>query len=450
MEKARQQRSSTPLRTIHPDAAGIDLGSRSHFVALPPGRSDQAVREFGNFTADLGAMADWLLRHGIKTVAMESTGVYWVPVFEVLERQGLNVQLVSTKHLKSVPGRKTDVLDCQWIQHLHECGLLRGSFRPADAICVVRGYIRHKTTLVEESSRHILRMQKALEQMNVQLHKVVSDVTGLTGMSIIKAIVSGERDPKKLAALRHNRCKNDESTIAMALEGNWRSEHLFCLAQEVAAYEFIQSQIQECEARALEVWRSMEQKADAALAPKRKNAKVDPEVHRALYGIAGTNLESLPGFATENLQSLISEVGVDMTKWTSEKAFSNWATTAPRNNVSGGKRRRANTAVGSRRVAQCFRVAAQTLANSKTALGAFYRRIRARKGAPVAISATANKLAKLFYRLLKNGETYVEKGVAAYETRYRDQLIRKNFRQLARLGVNLHPLVSAGLVTTVP
>jgi transposase len=450
MEKARSKEVTTQLRSVHPHAAGIDLGSRTHFVAVPPGRGEEVVKEFGCFTTNLEAMATWLLEHGITTVAMESTGVYWVPVFEVLERRGLDVELVSTKHLKSVPGRKTDVLDCQWIQHLHQCGLLRGSFRPSDEICVVRGYIRHKASLVEESSRHIQRMQKALEQMNVQLHKVVADITGTTGMSIIKAVVAGERDSEKLAAFRNYRCKKDEATIAEALLGNWREEHLFCLAQELASYEFVQKQIQECDARALEVWRSLEQKAQANDAPKRKSDKVNIEVHRALFAVTGTNLGALPGLSTENLQTIISEVGTDMNDWTSPKAFANWATLAPRNNITGGKRKRATQVAGPHRVAQCFRVAAQTLANSKTALGAFYRRLRARKGAPLAISATAHKLAKLFYTLLKNGDEYVERGLNAYETRYRDQLVRNALRQLRRLGVVIEPQAITGLVPAVP
>jgi transposase len=450
LEKARSKTASTELRTIHPDAAGIDLGSRSHFVALPPGRSEEVVREFGCFTEDLEAMATWLLGHGITTVAMESTGVYWVPVFEVLERRGLDVQLVSTKHLKSVPGRKTDIRDCQWIQHLHACGLLRGSFRPCDAVCVVRGYIRHKASLVGESSRHIQRMQKALEQMNVQLHKVVTDITGTTGMAIIRAIVSGERDPKKLASLRNYRCKQSRETIESALVGTWRDEHLFCLSQELAAYEFVQKQIEECDARALEVWQTLEKKADPKDAPKPKSHKVELEVHRALFAVTGTNLGTLPGFSTENLQTVLAEVGVDMTRWSSAKAFANWATLAPPDNITGGKRRRGVPRARAHRVAECFRVAAQTLANSKTALGAFYRRMRGRAGSTLANSATANKLAKLFYVLLRDGAPYVERGVEAYEKRYRDHLVRNALRQLRRLGVPVQPSLIAGLQPAVP
>ena len=449
MSTARTQPPSTPLRVVHSHAAGIDLGARSHFVALPPGRSEEAIREFGCFTEDLESMATWLLEHGITTVAMESTGVYWVPVFEVLERRGLDVQLVSTKHLKSVPGRKTDILDAQWIQHLHECGLLRGSFRPPDEICVVRGLIRHKATLIEESARRIQRMQKALDQMNVQLHKVVSDITGKTGMAIIKAIIEGEREPEKLAAHRNYRCKRDAATLSKALVGNWREEHLFCLEQDVAAYEFIQKQIEACDAQALEAWRRMEPKAKPEDAPKPKSHHANAAVHRALFSTTGVNLASLPGFSTENLQTLIAEIGVDMTKWTSAKAFANWATLAPRNNISGGKRRRSIGPIRAHRVAQCFRVAAQTLANSKTSLGAFYRRMRGRKGAALANHATAHKLAKLLYTLLSRGDAYVERGVGDYEKRYRERLIGNSIRQLQRLGIQLQPTVLAGAAQSV-
>lgn len=450
MQKARKPSGSTSMRMIHSDAAGVDLGSKSHFVALPPERSDVCVREFGCFTEDLEAMASWLLSHQITTVAMESTGVYWVPVFEVLARRGLDVQLISTKHLKTVPGRKTDVVDCQWIQHLHECGLLRGSFRPPDEVCVVRGYMRHKSSLVEESTRRIQRIQKSLEQMNLQLHKVVSDITGATGMAILKAILAGEREPKKLAALRNYRCKQNEATLEKALVGTWREEHLFCLRQDLEAYEFIQQQLARCEAETLTAWRRLEQKEKPENAPKPKSHHVDREVHAALFAAAGTNLGSLPGFSTENLQVLLSEVGTDMTRWSSPKAFASWTTLAPRNNISGGKRRHARvTSPRAHRVGQCFRVAAQTLANSKTALGAFYRRMRSRKGPMLANKATAHKLARLFFELLSRGETYVERGVAAYETRYRDHLVRGALKQLRRLGAISETTVFAALPPAV-
>jgi transposase len=389
-------------------------------------------------------MAEWLKSHGIKTVAMESTGVYWVPVFQMLEKHGFNVQLVSTRHLKSVPGRKTDVLDCQWIQHLHECGLLRGSFRPADAICVVRGYVRQRDTLVEENARHILRMQKALEQMNLQLHKVISDITGDTGMAIIDAILKGERDGKKLAALRNYRCRKNEDEIARALVGDFRDELLFCLQQEVDAYRFVQAQIARCDAEILARLKGLEAKVEPQSMSKPNNKKSEADVRLALFRAAGADLALIPGLGPRNLQTIFAEVGFDLGDFPHEKAFASWATLAPRNFITGGKRKRAPQA-GASRVADAFRVAAQTLANSKTALGAFYRRMRARKGAPFAVAVTAHKLAKLFYRILKYGQQYVERGVDYYQERYKAQQVRAALKTLVSHGYQpiLQPIPNA-------
>lgn len=422
------------MRRVHPNAAGIDLGAREHYVALPPER-EAPVRKFGCFTHDLEAMAAWLKANGVTTVAMESTGVYWVPVYQVLEKRGLEVLLVSTRHMKAVPGRKSDVLDCQWIQHLHECGLLVSSFRPADAICVVRGYVRQRDTLRDESCRHVLRMQKALEQMNVQLHKVVSDVTGETGMAIIKAILGGERDGVKLAKLRNYRCKQSEEQIAQALVGDFRDELLFCLRQEFDAYDFVQKQIANCDEEILTRLKSFEAKVEPAeVSPTgKKSKKQADEVCLALFRAAGADLSLIPGLGPRNLPTLFAEVGFDLSKFRSEKAFASWATLAPRNFITGGKRKRAPQA-GASRVADAFRVAAQTLANSKTALGAFYRRMRGRKGAPFAVAVTAHKLAKLFYRLLKHGESYVERGVDYYQERYKAQQVRAALKTLKSHG----------------
>jgi transposase len=429
------------LACVHPNAAGIDLGSREHFVALPEGRSTNLVRAFGCYTDDLLAMAAWLKENGIETVAMESTGVYWVPPFETLRAAGFDVQLVSTKHLKVVPGRKTDVADCQWIQFLHERGLLRGSFRPEDAIVVVRGYIRHRDILTKEAAELVQRMHKALEQMNVQLHKVVSSITGQTGMAIIDAILAGEHDGVKLAALRDYRCKTSVEEIAKALRGNFRKEHLFCLRQNLEGYRFIQKQIEECEAAILARWKEFESKANIDDAPNPKSHKERTEVRLELFRAIGTDLSVIPGLGSTNLQTLLAEVGFDLGAFPSEKAFASWATLAPRNNISGGRRRRSPPTSASSKVAQVFRVAAQTLANSKTALGAFYRRMRGRKGGTFAVSVTAHKLAKLFYRVLTKGTAYVEQGVDYYEQRYRQQQERAAIKKLTTLGyrVTLEP-----------
>lgn len=424
-------------RVLHPNAAGIDLGSREHWVALPPGRAAQSVRSFACFTEDLQAMAKWLRTHEIETVAIESTGVYWVPVFQMLERHGIDVQLVNAKHLKTVPGRKTDIQDCQWLQLLHEEGLLRGSFRPADAICVIRSYVRQRDTLVGESSRHVQRMQKALEQMNVQLHKVVSDITGETGLAIIKAILVGQRDPHLLAALRNYRCRRRPEEIAKALVGDWRDEHLFCLRQELDAYEFVQTQIAACEQAALQALATLDTKVDAANLPSAKSKSADTPTRRALFIATGVDLTKISGLAPTTVQTLIAEIGVDATRWPNEKAFASWCGTAPKNKITGGKRFKTAKQSGAQRVAQTFRVAAQTLANSHTALGGFYRRMRSRKGPTFANAATANKLAKLFYRMLRHGEEFVDQGADAYETKHKERVVRGALQKLRRLGYSV-------------
>lgn len=437
MKKSSSPTKSKGPRSVQPDAAGIDLGSRDHWVALPPGRTDSTVRRFGCFTEDLQAMAAWLIQHGIKTVAIESTGVYWVPVYQVLERHGIDVHLVNAQHFKIVPGRKTDIQDCQWLQHLHESGLLRGSFRPADAICVIRSYVRQRENLVGESSRRMLRMQKSLDQMNIQLHKVVSDIMGETGLAIIKAILAGERDPAVLAGLRNYRCHSSADEIAKALVGDWREEHLFCLEQDLAAYEFVQNQIAECEQAALRALQQLDAKAIAADLPATRKPKADAEARQALFVATGVDLTKVSGLKTTIVQTIVAETGVDMSKWHSEKAFASWCRLAPGNRITGGKRHRMPKHGGASRVGQAFRVAAQTLARSDTALGAFYRRMRSRKGSTFANAVTAHKLAKLFYRMLKYGEGFIEQDTEYYETRYKERLVKGAVARLHQLGFDV-------------
>jgi transposase len=434
MKRESSARKSVRLSAVHPNAAGIDLGSREHYVALPPERASDCVRSFGCFTEDLQAMAEWLKQNAIETVAMESTGVYWVPVYQVLERAGIEVHLVNAKQLKTVPGRKTDVADCQWLQHLHECGLLRGSFRPEDAICVIRSYVRHRDTLIEESSRRILRMQKALEQMNIQLHKVVSDITGETGLAIIRAILNGERDPAKLAALRNYRCSRSVDEIAKAMVGDWRAEHLFCLQQNFDSYEFTQKQIESCERAALAALSALVTKGDLVNLPPAKDPRANPELRKALYLATGVDVTKIEGMAPDNVLAVISEIGTDVTKWHSEKAFTNWATVCPKNKITGGKRYKVPKQGAAGRVSRILRVAAQTLANSKTALGALYRRKRSQKGSSFAICVVAHQLARRIYRLLKYGDAYVAQAADCYEARYKDRLTGSAVRQLQRLG----------------
>jgi transposase len=437
---------------IHPNAAGIDLGSREHWVALPPGRSQQTVQSFECYTEDLEKMARWLKHNGIETIAMESTGVYWVPVYQVLERHGFDVQLVSTKHMKTVPGRKTDIIDCQWIQYLHERGLLQGSFRPADAICVIRSYVRQRENLIDESSRHILRMQKALEQMNIQLHKVVRDITGQTGQKIIEAILEGERDPNKLAAYRNYRCHKSIEEIAKGMVGDWREEHLFCLRQEYEAYKFIRRQISACEQAALQVLKQLEQKTDISNLPPSKSKEADNELRQVLFLATGVDLTKISGLAPTSIQSIIAETGVDITRWHSEKAFANWCNLAPKNKITGGKRYRVAKESAVNRVAGIFRIAARTLANSHTALGAFYRRMRGRKGSTFANSVTAHKLCKIFYRMLKYGDSFVELGANYYDGKYKEIVAKSAIKRLRKLGYSVQlslPIITDTSTVTV-
>jgi transposase len=434
MMKKKSKKARVVLGNLNPNAAGIDLGASSHWVALPADRTEETVREFECFTKDLEAMADWLQAHQITNVAMESTGVYWIPVYELLEKRGFEVHLVSTRHIRSVPGRKSDVEDCQWIQHLHECGLLRGSFRPQDAIGVMRGYVRHRDTLTEEASRHLLRMQKALDQMNIHLHKVVEDIAGESGLKIIDAILEGERDGEKLAALRNYRCRASKEVFIKSLTGNFREEHLFCLRQDLEAYRFVQKQIERCDLEILKRLNAFKNKVGELMPPAPKNPRDAGEVRLALFRAAGADLSLIPGLGSKNLQTIFAEVDFDLGKFPNEKAFAAWAALAPRNNITGGKQRRSRSTTSTNRVSQAFRVAAQTLANSRCALGAFYRRMRARKGPTFANAATAHKLARLFYRVLKYGLNYVEPGVDYYEERYKAHRKQSALKTLASLG----------------
>src|SRR6266542_2609211 len=360
------------LRHINLNAAGIDIGSERHMVAVPEGRDEVSVREFGAFTADLQALADWLQQCGVTTVAMESTGVYWIPLCELLDRRGFEVKLVDARQVKNVSGRKSDVLDCQWIQQLHTYGLLAGAFRPADELCVLRSYLRQREMLTQSSSMHIQHMQKALQQMNLLLHNVVSDITGVTGMKIIKAILAGERDPRSLARNRDGRCQNTSATIAKSLVGNYREEHLFALKQAVDLYETYQTKIADCD------------------------------------------------------EAIVKHV-------------TSWLGLCPGTKISGGKVLDKKTKRNPNRATQAFRMAAATQARSKTALGAFYRRIKSRTGGKQAVTATAHKIARIYYTLLTKGTSYVELGQQAYEQKYKQRRIHHLMTQAKSFGFQLVP-----------
>jgi transposase len=429
-KQTQKMKQTRHLQHINPSAAGIDVGSRSHFVAVPEGRCEQSVREFSSFTDDLHRMADWLLSCGVSTVAMESTGIYWIPVFEILESRGLEVRLVNAHHVKNVPGRKSDVLDCQWLQRLHSYGLLEGAFRPTEQVCTLRAYVRQRMNLVRYAAAHVQHMQKALAQMNLQLATVVADITGVTGMRIIKAILAGERDPLALARLRDPRCRNSESTIARSLQGNFRPEHLFSLKQAVDLYEFYLGQMAECDRQILDQLASFDP-ADAS-----GNGPPD-SLQKALQRMSGVDLTRIDGIDTNSALKIIAEIGTDMSRWKSAKHFASWLGLCPGTKVSGGKLLSAKSKPVANRAAAALRMAAFTLLRSKSALGAYFRRQRSRLGAPKAITATAHKLARLVYSMLKHGTAYVDVGQNEYEERYRNRVVKNLKRKAHELGYAL-------------
>lgn len=433
-------RGERPLSLIHRHAAGIDVGARFHVVAVPVNRSPEPVRTYGSFTGELHQLADWLQEVGITTVAMESTGVYWIAVYEILEARGLEVLLVNAHHVKSVPGRKTDVTDAQWLQQLHSYGLLRGSFRPRDQVVALRAYTRHRESLTQHAAAHIQHMQKALQQMNVQLHHAVTDITGQTGMAIIGAIVAGERDPAVLARLRDPRCKQSLQTIGAALTGNYRPEHVFTLQQALELYTVYQSKIADCDVQIHNVLSQLASACadpDEPLPPGKGRSKGDVEVRQALYTLVGVDLTQIDGLGAESVLRLIAECGDDMSRWPTAKHFTSWLTLAPGNKISGGKLLSSRTRRSANRAATLFRLAAVSVGRTATALGAFYRRIAARTGKAKAVTATARKIATLFYTMLRYGARYQDPGANFYEERYRQKVVDNLARKARDLGYQL-------------
>lgn len=431
-----RERLPAGLSQLNLNAAGIDVGTSSHYVAVPTGRSEQPVQEFEAFTADLYRLADWLSECGVETVLMESTGVYWIPLFGVLEERGFEVMLVDSRRIKNVPGRKTDVLDCQWLHQLHTYGLLFGAFRPDGDIRCLRGYLRQRAMLVEYASHHVQHMQKALTQMNVKLQHVIRDITGKTGMDILEANVGGERDPRKLARLRDRRIKADEKTIARSLRGHWRQEHIFELTQALELYRFYQGKIAE---RDLEIEAQLERFDDRSNgeppAPngKKRNQKNAPrfDVQGHLYRMTGVDLTRIDGIDGFTALKVISEVGTDMTKWPNAKHFASCLGLIPHNRITGGRVISSKTKPRANRAAAALRLAANALHRSDSALGAFLRRKKAHLGAPKAITATAHKLASLIYSMLRYGQEYVDAGAEYYETQYQRRALRAAKRRAA-------------------
>ena len=441
--RKKQKKQPKSFSIINPDAAGIDIGSAEHWVAVPADRDQHPVRKFKCFTADLHNMADWLDECGIKTIAMESTGVYWIPAFQILESRGFEVKLVNAKHVKNVPGRKTDVLDCQWLQRLHCFGLLSGSFRPENSICVLRSYWRHRDNLIRYAGSHIQHMQKALTEMNIQLHKVISDIAGLTGMRIIRAILEGERDTVKLASMKHGRIRSSANEIAKSLEGDYRSEHLFALKQAVELYDFYQKQISACDQQIEDYLIQFDSKLDLDAHPipptKRKHRKPqgnEPhfDLRTHLYRITGVDFTQIDGLNALSVQNIISEVGLDPGAFPTAKHFTSWLGLCPNNRITGGNVKSSNTRKVVNRAATAFRIAAQALSTSLSALGAYYRRMRSRLGAPKAVTATAHKLARIFYHLWKTGDQYKDIGIDYYEQKYKERILKNMKRKAKKLG----------------
>jgi transposase len=441
-KRTTRRKPKQGLRVLRPNVAGIDLGSREHYVSCPPRpEGEPNVQYFGTTTPELNRLADWLEQQRVESVAMESTGVYWVPIYEILERRGFEVLLVNARALSSVPGRKTDMLDCQWIQMLHSCGLLKGSFRPSDEICALRSLVREKTTMESQRSDWLRRIQKSLDQMNVCVHHAVSDISGVTGMAIIRAIVQGERDPLKLAKLRDQRCRKSVKQIAEELTGNWRAEHLFSLKQALQMYDHICAGIADYEAEIQRTLAALQPPENRTLqAPevtnktKRKNfrARGQEPMREALFRLTGHDLTAIDGIGVDTAETVLSELGTDLSCFPSEKHFVSYLKLSPKLAISGGKpipSKRAGTTTT--RLGAIFRMAALTLRNSKTALGAEYRRLARLKGASVAVFAMARKLAILVYRLLRYGQAYVDEGMQAYEDRFKAARIR-TCKQIAK------------------
>jgi len=440
------------LPVIHDRAAGIDIGSRFHVVSVPPDLSGDPVRTFQAFTGDIQRMACWLVSTGIKTVAMESTGVYWIPVFEVLQDQGIQVIVANAREVRSVPGRKSDVNDAQWLQRLHACGLLRPSFRPERGVAALRAYLRLRERHLDYAAAHIQHIQKALTMMNLQLQHVVADVTGVTGMKIIRAIASGERNPEVLSAMRDVRCKASIATIHAALIGNYQPEHLFELTQSLALYDFYQNKIEECDVQieqTLAALNADRPQLDDPL-PEPRNRTKQPnalqfDARTALYQLTGVDLTQIHGIGSYLALRLVSECGTDMSKWPTAKHFTSGLTLAPGCKISGGKVLSARTRRSSNRVSAQLRLAAVAVGRTNTALGAFYRRLAARIGKAKAVTATARKIAVLFYNTMRFGMQYKDPGADHYERQYRERVIKQLHRRAAEFGYILHEATPASV-----
>lgn len=435
-------RLSRSLLVTNPDAAGIDIGSSSHFVAVPSDRDEVSVREFSSLTCDLQAIATWLKICRVRTVAMESTGVYWIALYELLEAQGFEVLLVNARHVKNVSGRKSDVLDCQWLQQLHSYGLLQGAFRPTEAVCALRSLSRQRSMLLRGQGRCVQHMQKALTQMNVQLANVISDIVGVTGQKIIRALVAGQRDAWVLADMKNARIQASRADIAKSLQGNWRTEHLFALQQALAAFDFHGQQLAECDTaietqlQALHLYTGEPSKAK-----KRSNTRNAPkfDLRVQLFKVCGVDLTRINGIDVSTALIVLSEIGPDLSRFTSVKHFTSWLGLCPGTKISGGKQLSGKTKRTANRAAQALKLAAAALKSSQSALGAYYRRMCARLDKAKAVTAAAHKLARLIYFMLTKGEEYTDQGQDYFEERYKERVLRQLQKRAEKLGMRLSP-----------
>jgi transposase len=430
---------------VFPNAAGIDVGASSHWVAVPRHATDDPVREFGAMTGDLNAMADWLLACGVDTVALESTGVYWIPVYEVLEQRGLKVWLVDARQMKYVPGRKSDVQDCQWIQKLMSLGFLRAAWRPDGEVCVVRAVARQRDVLIAEQASWVQRMQKALVQMNIQLTEVLADVMGMTGQAIIRDIVAGQRDPKALARHRHGRVKASAEEITKALSGNWREEHLFVLRQALAMYDDIAKHLSECDSKLQALLSQLGlAKVDLGKAPRAgSKLRQQFDTRQILANWAGVDLTRINGLGLAAVMKILSEIGPDLSRFETVKHFCSWLGLCPGTKISGGKVLSAKTKQSTNRVRQALKMAAMSLSHSDSALGAFYRRLCTRMDKPRANTAVAHKLARMVYFMLTRGEAFVDQGQQQYEEQHHQRSVAALKRRAAALGFDINPTVVA-------
>ena len=441
---------TTPsLPVLHPHAAGIDIGAREIYVAVPPGSDPRPVRAFATFTDDLHALRDWLKACGVTSVAMESTGVYWIPLFQILEAAGLEVCLVNARHCKNLPGRKTDVQDCQWLQYLHSVGLLRGSFRPPETVCAVRSLLRHRDGLVRAAATCVHRLHKALTQMNVQLQHVIADVTGVTGLAILEAILAGERDPVALAKLKDGRIRASTDTIAKSLRGDWRAEHLFTLRQTLATWKHYQAQITACDEEIARRLQGFAAKVDVAAQPlpartstHKSPQKNEPrfEARAELYRTCGVDLTQVPGFQSGTALVLMAELGPDFAeRFPTAKHFGSWLGLCPDNRITGGKIMSSHTRDVKSRAATALRLAAQCLNKAQNYFGDLYRRWKARLGTPKAITAMAHKLARILWHLFKYREAFNPEVFRKEAEKMKRKRLARLQNTAAALGLKLVP-----------